>query len=88
MSMDNLALSGYIAQYDAGIQNTEGPVVEEDDIQLYKSTMSHHQETEKEPRDRTKIVSRHEHEEVIGVSKHIWDSLPDSINGTLIYFLL
>jgi hypothetical protein len=35
-----------------------------------------------------KLIKNEEFEETKNQSKHVWSSLPDSINGTLIYFML
>ena len=54
----------------------------------YKSPMRHRetQEVVKIPDHQIKLPEEYELEKLS--SKHVWKTLPDSVNGTLLYFLL
>ena len=56
--------------------------------ETYKSPMKHRDVVEvlKPPTHKIKLPDEYELEKL--ASKHVWKSLPDSVNGTLLYFLL
>ena len=56
--------------------------------ETYRSPMRHHQveQVVKVPDHQIKLPEEYELEKL--ESKHVWKTLPDSVNGTLLYFLL